>query len=121
MSAKERPRGAGDANTALHLGTGPHYTVTTPDRQPFCELHRVPIVHQFPPRCPMATPRPLVSLWRLKDAAWTELGRLPASDADLTGALDLLDQVEIGECCYGRLSSDPVVLRLRAPVMEARR
>ncbi len=40
MNAKERPRGAGDANTALHLGTGPHYTRTPPDRHPLPPVAR---------------------------------------------------------------------------------
>lgn len=77
-----------------------------------CELHGVNIVDQFPRRCPLATGNPLVTIGRLQDAAWRELGRSdPGRDSD--GALALLDRIDVCKSCLSRLSAHPTVRRLR--------
>ena len=109
---KARPRGwqtyAAESSMDRH-----NPTAREPRRQcAHCELHGVNLVDRLPRRCPLATRNPLVTLAQLKDTGWRELGRGP-DGVDISGALELLDTVDLCLACTDRLAPHRTIRRLR--------
>jgi len=98
-------------------GTAPNvvydeHPTTVPRRpQPRCELYGVNLVDEFPRRCLLRTPNPLTTLGGLREAAFRELGRVV--DADHSGALELLDQLDTCGPCLDANLTHRTVRRLR--------
>ena len=75
---------------------------------PWCNLHGIRLVHQFPAACPFIKPDVAAELLERKDNAWAALGN---HDGDAYEARMLLRLYEICEHC--RLLSHPHVQWLR--------
>lgn len=80
--------------------------------QPFCELYSINLVDEFPSRCIYRISNPFSTLFDLRDAAYRELGRRDDL-ADLTSALELLDQLDTCADCMDVNLTHRTVRRLR--------